>query len=182
MMRATTLPFVVVALVLARWARAANPIVNVSMADPHIRIFGNRAYLYSGWDANMSSTVFNMPSWRIYSSSDLVEWTLETVIEPTQTFMGPSTSCWATDCVEVNGSYYFYFSNGHVDIGVMRAPSPTGPFIDELGAPLFPANLTGCECRQEEERVWRLSCSLPHYLQTISTTRLSSLTLMELLT
>lgn len=135
---------VVVALAVGA-ALAANPVVNVSMADPHVRIFGDRAFLYSGWDANATSTVFDMPSWRIYSSADLVNWELDTVIEPTQTFMGPSTACWATDCVEVNGSYYFYFSNGHVDIGVLRAPTPTGPFVDELGAPLFPANLTGCE-------------------------------------
>lgn len=124
-------------------AEGANPLVPASMADPHIRIFNDRAYLYSGWDADKTSKGFNMPSWRIYSSDDLMEWTLETTIEPTQTWVGNSTACWATDCVYHNGAYYFFFSNHSYDIGVLRAPTPTGPFVDVLGRPLFPANATG---------------------------------------
>lgn len=121
----------------------ANPIVPVSMADPHVRIFNKTAYLYSGWDLSTSSKSFIMPSWRIYSSTDLVDWQLETTIQPNETWMGDSTACWATDCVFRDGSYYFFFSNHSSDIGVMRAPSPTGPFVDILKAPLFRANLTG---------------------------------------
>lgn len=124
-------------------SRGANPIVPASMADPHVRIFNDKAYLYSGWDASKTSKGFNMPSWRIYSSEDLVNWTLETTIEPTQTWVGNSTACWATDCVFRDGYYYFYFSNHNVDIGVLRASTPVGPFEDVLAGPLFPANLTG---------------------------------------
>jgi len=124
-------------------AWGANPLIAASMADPHIRIFNDRAYLYSGWDSDRQSKGFIMPSWRIYSSDDLITWTLETTIEPTQTWMGNSTACWATDCVYSAGSYYFFFSNHSTDVGVMVAPTPVGPFVDVLQRPLFPANLTG---------------------------------------
>lgn len=54
------LPLVCLCLVAAL-GRAANPLVPASMADPHVHIFGDRAYLYSGWDASTTSHSFNMP-------------------------------------------------------------------------------------------------------------------------
>lgn len=123
---------------------AENPVIaNISIADPHVRIYNNVAYMYSGRDLNQHSPGFVMPDWHIYSSTNLVHWKLETVISPKQTYIGESTSCWAPTAAFANGSYYFYFSDGNVDIGVMRGPTPVGPFIDELQAPMFPTDLTG---------------------------------------
>ena len=130
-------------LSLLSFVHSANPIVPVSMADPHVRIFNDRAYLYSGWDASNTSKHFNMTSWKIYSSDDLVTWSLDREIFPNETFMGEGSVCWATDAAYRNGSYYFYFSNWHIDIGVMKGLTPKGPFIDELKKPMFPASLTG---------------------------------------
>lgn len=120
-----------------------NPIVaDVGMADPHIKIYNNKAYLYATRDADKTAKQFVMPDWRIWSSDDLVNWKLETVINPTTTYMGESKRCWATDVGEKNGNYYFYFSNGNKDTGVMIGKTPRGPFKDALGKPLLPEDLT----------------------------------------
>lgn len=122
---------------------AGNPLVpNVSMADPHIHIFYDTAYLYSTRDADSTAHQFVMPDWEIWSSKDLVNWKLERTISPTETYMGESTRCWAPDVASKNGSWYFYFSNGNSNTGVLKGPSPTGPFVDVLGKPLLPEDLT----------------------------------------
>ena len=77
----------------------------------------------------------------MWTSPDLLHWTLERVIKPTDTWMGNGT-CFATDGQERNGYYYFYFSNKSTNIGVLRAKTPTGPFEDVLKKPLVPSGLT----------------------------------------
>lgn len=68
---------------------------------------------------------------------------MERTIKPTETYIGkPSIRCWATDMAEKNGHYYFYFSNGNKDTGVLCADHPAGPFEDVLGKPLLDAALT----------------------------------------
>lgn len=120
-----------------------NPIVaDVGMADPHIRIFNGKPYLYATRDEDKTAQTFVMPDWRIWSSDDLVNWTLETIIDPTETYMGASKRCWAPDAEYKNGKYYFYFSNGNTDTGVMVGDTPIGPFKDALGKPMLPEDLT----------------------------------------
>jgi arabinoxylan arabinofuranohydrolase len=122
-----------------------NPIVPyVGMADPHIFIYNNKAYLYATRDIDslLTKTKFVMPDWSIWSSDDLVQWKKELVIKPTETYMGESISCWASDMGYRNGKYYFYFSNGNKTTGVMVGNSPVGPFKDALGKPMLEENLT----------------------------------------
>ena len=122
---------------------AENPIVyDFGMADPHIRIFNNKAYLFTTRDAQKDAKTFIMPDWHIWSSDDLVNWKHETTIYPSETYMGKSTNCWAPDAVEKNGKYYFYFSNKNINTGVMVADSPTGPYNDALGKPMLDIDLT----------------------------------------
>lgn len=123
--------------------KPGNPIIkDVGMADPHIKIFNNKAYLYATRDEDKTSKKFMMPDWKIWSSDDLIHWKLERTIDPTETYMGKSKRCWATDAEFRNGNYYFYFSNGNVDTGVMVGKTPTGPFKDALGKPMLPKDLT----------------------------------------
>lgn len=120
-----------------------NPIIpDVGMADPHIRVFNNKAYLYATRDEDKTAKTFIMPDWKIWSSEDLIHWKLETTIDPTETYMGASKRCWAPDAAYKNGKYYFYFSNGNTDTGVMVGDTPIGPFKDALGKPLLPKDLT----------------------------------------
>jgi len=122
-----------------------NPIVPyVGMADPHIFIFEGKAYLYATRDIDSLQTrnKFVMPDWHIWSSNDLIHWNHERTIYPTETFMGKSNDCWATDMGWRNGKYYFYFSNKNISTGVMVSNHPAGPFKDALGKPLLDTGLT----------------------------------------
>jgi len=120
-----------------------NPIIaDVGMADPHIKIYNNKAYLYATRDEDKSTKKFIMPDWRIWSSDDLVNWKLETIIDPTETYMWASKKCWAPDVGYKNGNYFFYFSNGNTDTGVMIGKTPIEPFKDALGKPMLPEDLT----------------------------------------
>jgi arabinoxylan arabinofuranohydrolase len=120
-----------------------NPIIpNRGVCDPHIHIFKDKAYLYATHDADPDGRDYRMHDWQIWSSPDLVEWTLESTFRPEDTYIGPSDSCWATDAAERNGKYFFYFSNGMRDTGVAVSDYPGGPFRDALGKPLLPENLT----------------------------------------
>lgn len=125
-----------------------NPIIPfVGMADPHIFIYNNKPYLYTTRDIDSLSTKnkFVMPDWQIWSSDDLVNWVHERTIYPTETYMGKSNDCWATDMGVRNGKYYFYFSNKNTSTGVMLSESPTGPFKDALGKPLLDTGLTSSQ-------------------------------------
>lgn len=127
----------------ANTLKTANPMVyNVGMADPHIRIYDDKAYLYATRDAIPNARKFTMPDWHIWSSDDLVNWTLEHSIFPTETYMGESDRCWATDIEKRGNNYYFYFSNGNTDTGVLVGQSPNGPFEDPLKKPMLPKDLT----------------------------------------
>ena len=140
---------VCVTVYLAIPAYASNPILpGKGVCDPHIRIFNNRAWLYATHDASASNTGFTMHDWWVWSSSDLVNWTHESTLRPEETYhKAPSTTCWATDCVKSNGKYYFYFSMGVTDVGVVVGDTPKGPWCDPLGKPLLPASLTPTEER-----------------------------------
>ena len=56
--------------------------------------------------------------------------------------MGASGMCWAVDCIDRDGKYYFYFSNGNSQTGVLVGDTPAGPFRDVLGKPLLDGTLT----------------------------------------
>jgi arabinoxylan arabinofuranohydrolase len=131
-------------VVLASAFYLGNPMVPyVGMADPHIFIFNGKPYLYSTRDMDsLTKGKFVMPDWHIWSSEDLVNWKHERTILPTETYMGKSNDCWATDMAFRNGKYYFYFSDKNRTTGVMVGDSPTGPFKDALGKPVLDTNLT----------------------------------------
>jgi beta-xylosidase len=105
----------------------------VSTADPSVRVFGDRYYLYPTTDQpNWMTTQFN-----VWSSPNLVDWTFEnTIIDLTKQIDWADIRAWAPDCIERNGKYYFYFC-GDGKIGVATSNSPTGPFKDALGRPLL---------------------------------------------
>jgi len=120
-----------------------NPIIpRMGVCDPHMHVFNDRVWLHSSHDAMPGSEDFCTKDWQIWSSQDCIEWQLEGVVHPEDTFMGPSSVCWAVDCAERNGKYYYYFSNGNTQTGVAVSDSPAGPFVDALGRPLLDGTLT----------------------------------------
>lgn len=115
-----------------------NPIIpGRGVCDPHGRIFNGELYIYASHDAQPNGQTYCMHDWEIWKSPDAVHWTHAGTVRPEDCFMGASNDCWATDAVERNGKYYFYFSDGNRSIGVLRGDSPEGPFEDPLGRPLI---------------------------------------------
>ena len=115
-----------------------NPIIpGVGACDPQVRVYDDHVYMYATHDALSNSKDFVMNDWWVWHSTDLVEWEQVSVLKPEQTyFRKQSTQCWATDAARRNGKYYFYFSMGPEDIGVVEGPSPAGPWRDPLGRAL----------------------------------------------
>ena len=116
-----------------------NPIIpGCGVADPHIRIDNDRAYLYAGHDKSPGHTKFVMEDWWVWSSPDLVNWKHEGTLCPEDTYIGkPFDQCWATDAIARNGKYYWYFSEGSQRTGVVVSDTPVGPWRDPLGKPMI---------------------------------------------
>ncbi|WP_246431421.1 family 43 glycosylhydrolase [Winogradskyella flava] len=123
---------------------AQNPIVpNKGLNDPHIHIFNDTAYVYASHDKSIENNKFIMEDWWVWSSRDLVNWTKRSVLHPKDTYIGKDYSrCWATDAAYNNGKYYWYFSEGNEQTGVVVGDSPVGPWKDPLGKPLLTSDLT----------------------------------------
>jgi arabinoxylan arabinofuranohydrolase len=134
-------------------ALAGNPIVpGIGLCDPHGVVLGNRVYLYASHDFSAENQGrFVTKDWWVWSSADLVHWKQEGLLKPEETFLKrPFEQCWAGFGVGRNGKYYWYFSAGPQEIGVVVAGSPTGPWKDPLGKPLVPKGLTPTEARDPD--------------------------------
>ncbi len=118
-------------------ASAANPILH-GFADPAPRVWNGKMYLAVGKDLSPTIKGFAMPFWAIYSSSDLVNWKEEKIVDPELvSYMGKGNlNCWATDITFRNEQFYFYFSNGGKTTGVLVADRPDGEYRDVLKKPL----------------------------------------------
>lgn len=127
--------------VLPAPAQADNPIVqHLYTADPAPLVHDGRVYLYTGHDEDGSS-YFTMRDWRVFSSTDMVNWTDHGSPMSLATFAWADADAWAGQVVSRNGKFYWYVpvrqrSTGQRVIGVGVADSPTGPFRDALGRPL----------------------------------------------
>ena len=134
----------VLMLLLPLRSLCGNPIIaNDGVADPHIHPFGDTFYLYSTHDYSPNNTGFRMDNWRVFSSPDLVSWSLVSVLNPQDTPAPPAAyhECWATDAAVRNGTYYFYLSIGSDQVAVVSSPFPFGPWQDTLGRPMLNTSL-----------------------------------------
>jgi hypothetical protein len=107
-------------------------------------VFNNRAYIFAGHDfADPNGKQWDTREWWVWSSADMVEWTMESVLKPEDTYIKRSGSnAWAGDAAERNGKYYCYFSNAARDTGVAVSDSPGRPYRDALGKPMLPERVT----------------------------------------
>ncbi|MEV4396519.1 glycoside hydrolase family 43 protein [Nonomuraea sp. NPDC049607] len=131
-----------VAFLPAHPARADNPIIQtVYTADPAPLVHNGRVYLYTGHDED-GSTWFTMKDWRVWSSTDMVNWTDHGSPLSLTTFSWAKSDAWAGQTIYRNGRFYWYVpttdrATGRMAIGVAVSDSPTGPFRDALGRPLI---------------------------------------------
>lgn len=126
----------------AATVQAQNPVVQTWFtSDPAPMADGDRLYLYTGHDED-NADFFWMYEWRCYSTADMVNWTDHGGLMSLDTFKWADDRAWAAQTIKRNGKYYWYIcahskiTNG-MAIGVAVADSPTGPFKDALGKPLF---------------------------------------------
>lgn len=126
-----------------------NPILPFrGVCDPQVRVYDDQVYLYATHDASAASKTFLMNDWWVWKSSDLVAWEEVSVLTPEQTYWAkPSRECWATDAARRDDKYFFYFSRGPEEIGVVQSDHPDGPWRDPLGKPLVAKGSTPTQAR-----------------------------------
>lgn len=121
---------------------ADNPIVQtLYTADPAPLVHEGTLYLYTTHDEDVTvNNFFTMNDWRVYSTTDVVNWTDHGSPLHYQDFSWAGGSAWAGQVIFRNDKFYFYVpvarNNGGSVIGVAVSDSPTGPFVDPIDAPL----------------------------------------------
>ncbi|MCR5535500.1 MAG: glycoside hydrolase family 43 protein [Bacteroidaceae bacterium] len=134
--------FLFLLAIVALTVTAQNPIVQTWFTtDPAPLSYGDKVYVYVGHDEDKAD-FFWMYNWRIYSSSDMVNWTDHGTQLSLSSFSWADDRAWAAQAIERNGKFYWYICAhsrlaGGMAIGVAVSDSPTGPFHDAIGKPLF---------------------------------------------
>lgn len=125
-------------------ASAENPIVQTNFtADPAPMVYDGKVYLYTSHDED-DAVHFKMLNWKLYSTTDMVNWTDHGTVASLATFPWAvqTNDAWAPQVVARNGKFYLYVpisAHGHPKnvIAVAVADNPAGPFKDALGHPLI---------------------------------------------
>ena len=129
-------------MLLAMGAKAQNPFVQTwCTSDPAPMVHNGTMYVYTGHDED-GADFFWMQEWRVYSTQDMVNWQDHGSPLALESFSWADDRAWASQTIERDGKFYWYICahsklSGGMAIGVAVADSPTGPFKDALGKPLF---------------------------------------------
>src|SRR4051812_43414133 len=111
-----------------------NPIIQTFYtADPAPMVYNGTLYLYADHDEDVTvNNFFTMKDWRVYSTTDMVNWTDYGAQMSLSTFSWAASDAWAGQVVPRNGKFYWYVpvtkKTGGNGIGVGVSNSPTGPF------------------------------------------------------
>ncbi len=130
------------AMIAATGGFAQNPFVQTWFtSDPAPLAVGDTMYVYTGHDED-GADFFWMQEWRVYSTTDMVNWRDHGSPLALESFRWADDRAWAAQCVERGGKYYWYVcahcrESGGMAIGVAVSDSPTGPFRDAIGKPLY---------------------------------------------
>ncbi|KAK4209035.1 putative Arabinoxylan arabinofuranohydrolase [Rhypophila decipiens] len=125
---------------------ADNPIIQtIYTADPAPFVYNDTIWLFADHDEDAASSFFLMKEWRLYASTDVVNWQdYGTVASLSATFKWATDRAWAPQTIERNGMFYMYcpvqLSSGAMAIGVATSKTITGPYQDALGKPLVQNN------------------------------------------
>ena len=129
-------------MALAMNSVAQNPFVQTwCTSDPAPMVHNGKMYVYTGHDED-GADFFWMQEWRVYSTEDMVNWQDHGSPLALESFSWADDRAWASQCVERDGKFFWYIcahskiSNG-MAIGVAVSDTPTGPFRDAIGKPLF---------------------------------------------
>ncbi len=141
-----------ISTLLASAAFADNPVVQtIYTADPAPLVYNDTVYLYTGHDLDIATNSYKMFDWRVFSSKDMVNWTDHGAVLDVTAFSwaNQTQDANASHVIHRNGKFYYFVSvsstipgRGGIAIGVAVADSPTGPFVDAIGAPLVTNEMT----------------------------------------
>ncbi|MDO6718776.1 family 43 glycosylhydrolase [Psychrosphaera sp. 1_MG-2023] len=124
---------------------------NVLTADPSGHVWKDgRMYVYVSHDLECQED-FHMKDWLVYSSDDLKQWTNHGPFMSLDDFSWADNYAWAPDAAYKNGKYYAVLPVGTgfkdrinpekstkwMGLGMAVSDSPTGPFKDAIGKPLW---------------------------------------------
>jgi hypothetical protein len=123
---------------------AQNPIIQTNFtADPAPLVYNGTVYLYTSHDED-DATGFKMVNWKLYTSTDMANWTDHGTVASLATFPWAvqTNDAWAPQVIERSGKFYLYVPVSVPGwpknvIAVAVADSPFGPFTDALGHPLI---------------------------------------------
>ena len=134
MRKLTTVLFCATCLV----AEAQNPFVQTwCTSDPAPLVHGGTMYVYTGHDED-GADFFWMQEWRVYSTQDMVNWQDHGSPLALESFSWADDRAWASQTIERDGKFYWYIcAHSKLSGGMAIGVSPTGPFKDALGKPLF---------------------------------------------
>jgi len=121
---------------------AQNPIVQTAQTtDPAPFVWNDTLYVYTGHD-EYGADFFWMQDWRVYSTTDMVNWTDRGTPLALEDFSWANDRAWAAQLCQRNGKFYWYICavsklTNTMAIGVAVGDSPVGPFHDPIGKPLY---------------------------------------------
>ncbi|MDO4497121.1 MAG: glycoside hydrolase N-terminal domain-containing protein [Bacteroidales bacterium] len=134
--------FSLAAMSAAGTIQAQNPFVQTQQTtDPAPFVHDGTLYVYTGHDEDKAD-FFWMQEWRVYSTTDMVNWTDHGSPLALEDFKWANDRAWAAQLCERNGKFYWYICavsklTNTMAIGVAVGDSPTGPFKDAIGKPLY---------------------------------------------
>jgi hypothetical protein len=122
-------------------AQADNPIIQTLYStDPAPYVWNNTVWLFTGHDES-GATNYDMRDWRLYSSTDMVNWRDWGVMMSLKTFSWARADAWAGQVIERDGKFYYYVpvtkNSGGYAIGIGVSDKITGPYKDALGKQLL---------------------------------------------
>ncbi len=128
--------------------RSGNPILPGWYADPEAHVFDRQYWIFPTYSAPYNAQTFM----DAFSSRDLVTWTKHARVLDTANVRWAKRAVWAPSVIEKQGWYYLFFGANDIQndnevggIGVARAKSPSGPFMDFLGKPLIDKFYNGAQ-------------------------------------
>lgn len=122
-------------------AQADNPIIQTLYStDPAPYVWNNTVWLFTGHDETGAKN-YDMRDWRLYSSTDMVNWRDWGAVMSLKTFSWAKADAWAGQVIERDGKFYYYVpvtkNSGGYAIGIGVSDKITGPYKDALGKHLL---------------------------------------------
>jgi arabinoxylan arabinofuranohydrolase len=120
---------------------ADNPFVQtIYTADPAPFVYNGVVYAFLDHDEDGTYGWFQMKDWRLFTTTDMVNWTDRGVTASLKTFSWGRVDAWAGQVVYRNNKFYYYvpirLQGDPFGIGVGVSDKPEGPYTDAIGKPL----------------------------------------------